>query len=283
MPGQLSTCCRTWRHCEDLMSAPPTRHAAPWSPAGELAVAPADQAPDGRGFVAVVGPPAVGKSTVSGALAYRSGARVFRLREFAHEFGSRPGVDEHRFATCDPLGWFGDETVAVLLQAAFLRGQFPARGLVVLENFPGAVAQLRLLQAIAGELRAPVAVIELTAPDSVVATRARARRVCLTCEPDPRGDPHRPASPSAHAPDQCGHCGGWLRRRLGDHSPLFVARLQRFRSRIPAIRREAAALRLPYQVVDASGDAGTCREHATAALAAVDAFVHLLTPRHEHV
>lgn len=246
--------------------------------------AKADQAaPEGRGFVAVVGPPAVGKTTVSGELAYRCGTGVFRLREFAHEFGSRPGVDGHRFTTCDPLGWFDDETVAVLLQAAFLRGQFRAWGLVVLENFPGAVAQLRLVEAIAGELRAPLAVIELTAPDGVVATRARTRRVCLTCEPDPRGDPHRPASPSARAPDQCGHCGGWLRRRLGDHSPLFVARLQRFRSRIPAIRREATALRLPYQVVDASGDAGTCSDHAAAALTAVEAFAHLLTPRREHV
>lgn len=58
--------------------------------------------PSAVGFVAVVGPPAVGKSTVSGALADRFGARVFRLREFAHEFRTRSGVNQRLFDTGDP-------------------------------------------------------------------------------------------------------------------------------------------------------------------------------------
>jgi len=234
-----------------------------------------------RRFVAVVGPPAVGKSTVSGELTNRCGARVFRLREFTHHYRSRPGIDEPLFATCDPLGWFGDKAVAALVEAAFLRGQFPAQGLVALENFPGTVAQLRLIEVIARELRAPLVVIELTAPDSILTARARARRVCPTCEPDPRGDPHRPANPSAHAPDQCSRCGGRLVARRSDHAPLFTARLERFRCRIPAIRCEVATLRLPYQAVDASGDVGTCLQHTTVALAAVQ--THLLTPRRERI
>jgi hypothetical protein len=90
------------------------------------------------GFVAVVGPPAVGKSTVSGALADRFGARAFRLREFAHEFRTRFGVNQRLFDAGDPLGWFREETVALLLRAAFLHGQFPAQPMVVLESSPAA-------------------------------------------------------------------------------------------------------------------------------------------------
>ncbi|MGH3803513.1 MAG: AAA family ATPase [Pseudonocardiaceae bacterium] len=116
-------------------------------------------------FVAVVGPPGVGKSTVTGALAKRLGARVFRLREFAREFRRQPGADERLFNTRDPLSWFAEETVFLLLQAAFVHGQFPARGLVVLENFPGSLTQLLLLKATADQLRAPLTLIELTAAD----------------------------------------------------------------------------------------------------------------------
>lgn len=75
-------------------------------------------------FVAVVGPPAVGKSTVTGALADRFGARVFRLREFAHELRSQPAADQRLFDTRDSLGWLPEETVFLLLHAALLHGQF---------------------------------------------------------------------------------------------------------------------------------------------------------------
>ncbi len=232
-----------------------------------------------RGFAAIVGPPAVGKSTVTGKLTGRCGARVFRLREFAHDYRSRPGIDETLFATCDPLGWFGDTAVAALLEAAFLHGQFPVQGVVFLENFPGSLTQVRMVQSIARDLGIPLVVIELTAPDSVLAARARARRVCPTCERQPRGDPHRPA---LHArPDQCARCGGRLVSRRSDIAPLFAARLQRFRSRILAIRREVATLRLPYEAVDATGDGDTCLQRTTAALATMQA--HLFTPRHERI
>ncbi|MDQ3762739.1 MAG: AAA family ATPase [Actinomycetota bacterium] len=93
----------------------------------------------GPPFVAVVGPPGVGKSTVTGALADRFGARVFRLREFAYEFRVRSGVDQRLFDTDDPLGWFPEQTVALLLRAASLHGQFPTQPMVVLKNFPGSL------------------------------------------------------------------------------------------------------------------------------------------------
>lgn len=147
----------------------------------------------GPAFVAVVGPPGGGKSTITGALADRMGAQVFRLREFAYEFRAQSSVDQRLFHTSDPLGWFPEDTVAVLVRAAFLDGRFPARPMVVLEN----------------------------------STRVRSRRVCLTCEPDPHGDPHRPASPAAPHPDRCANCGGALTFRQSDEPQRFAARLAR--------------------------------------------------------
>ncbi len=234
-------------------------------------------------FVAVVGPPAVGKSTVTVALADRIGARVFRLREFAHEFRSRPAADQRLFDTCDSLGWLPEETVFLLLQAAFVGGQFPARDIVVLENFPGSLTQLLLLTAIAEQLRAPLTLIELTAADTVAAARARTRRVCPACEPDLRGDPHRPARPATRELDRCDSCGGGLLPRRSDEPQCFAARLARFRRRIPAIRRAATALHLPYRAVDATGDPDTCLQDVTMALAATEPLAHLFASRCEHL
>ena len=234
-------------------------------------------------FVAVVGPPAVGKSTVTGTLADRFDVRVFRLREFAREFRSRPAADQRLFDTRDPLGWLTEETVFLLLQAAFVRGQFPSRDLVVLENFPGSLTQLLLLTAIADQLRAPLMLIELTAADYLVAARARTRRVCPTCEPDLHGDSHRPARRAAHDPDRCDSCGGGLLPRRGDESQRFAARLARFRRRIPAIRRAATALHLPYRAVDATGDPDSCLQGVTTALATTDPLALLFASWREHL
>lgn len=239
--------------------------------------------PSAAGLVAVVGPPAVGKSTVTGALADRFDARVFRLREFAHQFCARPGVDQHLFDTDDPLGWLSEETVALLLRAAFLHGQSPGQPIVVLENFPGSITQFRLLHATAGQLRAPLAVVELTADDGLLGIRVRTRRVCPTCEPDPRGDPHRPACPVAEYPERCASCGGALALRRGDERQQFAARLARFRRRIPAIRQAVRALHLPYHVVDATGDPTSCLHRVTTALATTPLLAHLLASRCEHV
>ncbi len=192
-------------------------------------------------------------------------------------------ADPRLFDTCDSLGWFPEETVFLLLRAAFLRGQFPARDMVVLENFPGSLTQLLLLTAIADQLQAPMTLIELTAADAVVAARARTRRVCPACEPDPRGDPHRPALRTARDPDRCDGCGGGLLPRRGDEPQRLAARLARFRRRIPAIRRAATALHLPYHAVDATCDPDTCLHHVTTMLDAAEPWAHPLASRREHL
>lgn len=227
-------------------------------------------APSMRRFVGVVGPPAVGKSTVTRALTDRYGGRVFRLREFAYEIRSRPGVNQRLFASDDPLGWLPEDTVAQVLRAAFVQGRFPASALVVLENFPGSLAQLRLLASIADRLVASLMLIELTAGDDLLTIRSQAWRVCPTCEPDPRGDPHRPARGSGHEPHRCVGCGGELQLRWGDEPIRFAARLARFRDRIPAIRTDAKSLHLPYHEVDATSDPATSVHRVTAVLAAAE-------------
>lgn len=222
----------------------------------------------------------MGKSTVTGALADRFGARVFRLREFADKYRERH-TDQRLFETHDPLGWLTEETVLLLLQGAFVRGQFPVRDMVVLENFPGSLTQLLLLKTIADQLRIPLTLIELTAADSLVAARARTRRVCPTCEPDPRGDPHRTARPATHDPDRCDSCGGELLPRREDQLERFAARLARFRRRIPAIRRAATILHVPYHAVDATCDPDICLHHVVTTLGVGESSGHPLASQRE--
>lgn len=123
--------------------------------------------------------------------------------------------------------------------------------------------------------------IELTADDIVVAARARTRRVCPACEPDLRGDPHRPAHPATHDFNRCDSCGGELLPRQGDEPERFAARLARFRRRISAIRRAATALQLPYHRADATRDPDTCLQSVVTALTATEPLAHLLGSRHE--
>lgn len=237
----------------------------------------------GPAFVAIIGPPGVGKSTITGALADIMGAQVFRLREFAYEFRARSGINHQLWGTGDPLGWLSEQTVALLVRAAFLGGYFPVQPVVVLENFPGSLTQFRLLNAVTRQLRAPLAVVELTAGDSLLLIRVRSRRVCLTCEPDPRGDPHRPAHPVVECSDRCANCGGVLTRRWSDEPQRFAARLVRFRHRIPAIRQAVTALQLPYHVVNAAADPTACLHSVTTALATTPTFTRLFASRCEQL
>lgn len=216
------------------------------------------------GFVALTGPPAVGKTTLSAQLAAVHGAQVFRLREFAQDFRHRSDVDPALFATEDPLGWFSDQTVRVLLDAALLGRE--STGVTVLENLPGTVNQLRTISEIGRRLGLPIMVIELTAPDAVVIGRSLTRRVCPACEPDLDADPHRPARAAAADSENCATCGNRLRRRRCDETALYELKLHRFRSRIPGIRREAATLDLPYQAVNATDNPADCLRRVVAAL-----------------
>lgn len=209
--------------------------------------------PDDAGrLVAVIGPPAVGKSSVTGLAADALEASVLRLREFAERYWANHPELDHLFETADPLGWFRDDTVKILLDAAF--NVMSRAAIVFLENMPGNAIQMRLLGGLASAAGYKLELVELTAPDSLLALRSSSRRVCLSCEPDRRGDPHRPALGSAAAPDECARCGYRLVPRRSDEPHLRQARLRRFRSEPPQIRAAAAEAGLPHRVIDATGD-----------------------------
>lgn len=202
-------------------------------------------------LVAVVGPPAAGKSTLTQALIGRYACRVFRLREFADLY-QQDTPNPTMFATSDPLGWFSDEAVDELLRAALLQGRCAGQGLVVLEGFPGNGTQLHLLAATARLAGGTLTLIELDVPDDVVSGRAACRRVCAGCDPSRHGGPRHPAVPAAADPGRCGQCAGRLSRRETDEPAVVAARLQRYRTRLPDIRDAATVLGLPYQVIDAT-------------------------------
>jgi adenylate kinase family enzyme len=220
-------------------------------------------------MVAVLGPPGAGKSTLTAALTDGFGCAVVRLRELAHRDQNRPGMDRALFASTDPLGWLPETTVNVLLRRALLGHGFTACGMVVLENLPGSLAQAMLLRRLAREAGARLAAVELVASDAEVSLRVRQRRVCPVCEPDPRGDPHRPAAPRADAPERCARCAGVLSVRPSDATEVFTARLGRYRDRIGTIRAGLQSAGVVYVTVDGATDADTVREKTITAVGAL--------------
>lgn len=128
-------------------------------------------------LTAVIGTPGAGKSTLTGRLIGRpaggQAGMVLRMRDLAHRH--RAGT-EVGTPSADPLGWLPDRTANRLLRAALGRAFHGGAGLVLLENLPGSLAQSVALRQQARELSARLAVVELQAPDVVVADRVRPRR-----------------------------------------------------------------------------------------------------------
>jgi adenylate kinase family enzyme len=209
-------------------------------------------------FLCLLGPPAVGKSTISTALADRGDVQVFRLREFAHQVRIREPRVGRLFISRDPLGWFTNGAVGYCLRRAFVDGQLPATGVVLLENLPGSHAQVGQLDAVAARREVALVLVELAAPVEVLRQRAEARRVCPTCEPDPYGDPQRPARRRAGDPQVCAGCDGQLVPRRADRPVVFAARLARFQERIADVRRAATARGRPYHTIDAASGVEDC-------------------------
>jgi adenylate kinase family enzyme len=185
-------------------------------------------------LLALIGPPASGKSSLAEALAQEHGHGLFRLRESA--WRARPeisGLEEALLHSPDPLGWIDDEYVRAVLDRE-LGPMLASERPVVLESFPGTANQVNLLLGTMAAARlgpANLRVAELRASDRTLRKRADHRRVCLTCEQDERGDPHRPAKGRR----RCRSCGGPLIRRLSDTEAAFERRSRRFNANIPAI------------------------------------------------
>jgi adenylate kinase family enzyme len=154
--------------------------------------------------LAVVGPPAAGKTTLTLRLGDRPGCEVFRLRKHVPT-ASLAAAAVHT----DRVDWVDDLTVARALRGYVERRAFDgAVHTVLLDNFPGSGTQVRLLFGILGRL-APgchVQAVELLVDEHVRERRLCSQRVCHQCEQDPIRDPRIPAVARQDDPQRCASC-----------------------------------------------------------------------------
>src|SRR5581483_6118193 len=138
-------------------------------------------------MIAVIGPPAAGKTSLTIQLAQAPGCQIFRLREHMPD-----AILAATATSADRLGWIDDLTVARALRAYIEKTVFDdSAHTVLLDNFPGSAIQVRLLLGILRRIAPACAVhaVDLIADAAVLDRRVRARRVCHQCERDPIHDP----------------------------------------------------------------------------------------------
>lgn len=204
-------------------------------------------------WIALIGPPAVGKNSLAKALTEPLGARVFNLRAFARARNAPPLPAE---VALDPRGEYTDAVIDDLIRAALLYDRFPTAGRpVILPDFPTTVAGLTLLHSVAQLRGVPLMVLELDAINGELMARAYHRRLCLACLPDLNGHPHAPASPDPGMPTRCDTCSGPLAVRRADQPNVFLARLTRYREQRSTVRAAADAARIPWAQVYATNAA----------------------------
>jgi adenylate kinase family enzyme len=176
--------------------------------------------------LAIIGPPAAGKTTLTMQLGQLPGCCVFRLREHVPET-----LLAATATSAERLGWLDDLTVTRALrgyiESAIQRGTVRT---ALLDNFPGSATQAHLLLATLRRLEPAcvVHVVELVVNQAVLQRRVRERRVCHQCERDPIHDPRLPALASPTDPRRCARCGSILHPRRGDAPRLLAARMQRY-------------------------------------------------------
>jgi adenylate kinase len=184
--------------------------------------------------LAIIGPPAAGKTTLTVWLGKTPGCYVVRLREHVPETMLAATA-----TSAERLGWLDDLTVTRALRG-YLETviRTGTAHTVLLDNFPGSDTQARLLASLLGKLapRCTLHVAELVATPAVLERRVRDRRVCHQCEHDPIHDPRLPAEPSPADPRRCARCNSILHPRRGDAPRLLAARRERYSRAVIGIR-----------------------------------------------
>jgi adenylate kinase len=198
--------------------------------------------------LAIIGPPAAGKTTLTVWLGKTPGYNVFRLREHVPEIMLAATA-----TSAERLGWLDDLTVTRALRG-YLETviQISTVHTVLLDNFPGSDTQVRLLASLLGKLapRSTLYVAELVATPVVLERRVRGRRVCHQCERDPIHDPRLPAEPSPTDSRRCARCNSILHPRRGDAPRLWTARMQRYTTAVIGIRAAFADAGIDVLQVD---------------------------------
>lgn len=179
-------------------------------------------------MVAVIGPPASGKTTLTRDLAGRLGYPVFRIADLL-ECASHhdPSIAALAAATKDPLGWVSDATVSACLDICFRQRHAVGRAVsrqqgAVLDNFPGRASQARLIAGLARGswsvlYRHAICSVVLEAEDEIAWLRAGVRTACTVCGCSTSGE-------------ECPDCGAPAAPRSDDEPTMFKQRLARYRS-----------------------------------------------------
>ncbi len=169
--------------------------------------------------ILLMGPPGVGKGTVSERLAARMGFRHIStgslLREAIRQ-KTALGRQADLFISRGEL--VPDDVIVALVNEQLDR---LGNGNILLDGFPRTLVQARLLDAALAERGARVeAVIELQAPVRVVMRRLAGRRLCGSCGAGYHVDYIQPRKPGV-----CDRCGGALQLRADDRDEAIQRRL----------------------------------------------------------
>ncbi|WP_250404510.1 adenylate kinase family protein [Streptomyces cellostaticus] len=177
--------------------------------------------------IALVGPPAAGKSTAMRAVfAARPGLVHFAVRVFFGRqaaAGTLLGLRAKEYAA--QARWLPDEFVGEGL-TAFLEAELPDAEGVVLEGFPRNADQARVLDRVLAGFGLELArFVYMDVPDEVATARVGQRRVCQRCETFvENGIP---------VPDAvCPRCGGPVVLRRDDAPEVFRERLRHHRESV---------------------------------------------------
>ncbi len=221
---------------------------------------------DGPVYVAVVGPPASGKSTLATALAAVFAAPIIRPRDAIRALLEQEPRLHELYAPINELGWISDGALGVAVRAAVWRVPGDQQ-IVILENLPGDANQLADLYLWAQRVCGRMLMVHLDTTDELLLARGVARRVCQACERDQPGEPHEPATANGLDPNRCNNCGAPLTTRRDDDYAILQSRTHRHRHYFRSIRATAEALDLPFVSVDAGLPVFDVQSRAVAAVA----------------